>query len=305
MVILGGATTTAILQWAAMARSYGTTREAAARIEVLLTATPPVAGYGERPGPGPERGSVVASDVSFRWRSIDPAASAHLVLDAVAVRLRPGEHVALAGRSGSGKSTFAQLLARFMDPVSGAIAVAEHPLPEYERDGLARAVSLLPQDVSLFQETVRENLLLATDEPLDHDALWAALRIAHADDIVERLPEGLDTVLSENGRSLSGGERQRLALARAVIHPAAVLILDEAASQLDVLSERDVQDAVTGARGRRTTITIAHRLSTLLGAERILVLDEGRLVGDGVHSELLESCPAYRSLVLPQLEAAQ
>lgn len=305
VVILGGATTTAILQWAAMTRSYGTTREAAARIEALLTATPPVAGYGQRPGPAPEEGEITADDVSFRWRSIDPQASAHLALEAVTVRIDAGEHVALAGRSGSGKSTFAQLLARFMDPDTGTINVAGHPLPDYERHELARAVSLLPQDVALFQETVRENLLLATDDPLDDDALWEALRIAQADDIVARLPDGLDTVLSENGRSLSGGERQRLALARAVLHPAAVLILDEAVSQLDALGERDVQDAVEGARGRRTTITIAHRLSTLLTADRILVLDEGRLVGDGSHTVLLEDCPAYRALVLPQLEAGQ
>lgn len=305
VVILGGATTTAILQWSAMTRSYGTTREAAARIEALLSATPPVASYGERPGPDPEQGAIAAEEVSFRWRSVDPQASAHLALDAVTVRLRAGEHVALAGRSGSGKSTFAQLLARFMDPDTGAIAVAGHPLPDYERHELARAVWLLPQDVALFQETVRENLLLATDEPLGDDALWEALRVARADDIVARLPEGLDTVLSENGRSLSGGERQRLALARAVLHPAAVLILDEAVSQLDLLGERDVQNAITGARDSRTTITIAHRLSTLLSADRILVLDGGRVVGDGSHSELLECCPAYRALVLPQLEAGE
>lgn len=303
VVILGGATTVALLQWGAMTRSYGTTKEAAARIEALLAAIPPVRDYGARSVDELGDGSVDVRGVSFAWSRVDPQASSHLALRAVSAGVRPGEHVAIAGRSGSGKSTFAHLLARFMDPGEGTIAAAGHPLPEYGRHELARVVSLLPQDVALFHETVRENLLLATDEPVDDERLWEALRIAKADDIVLRMPAGLDTVLAENGRSLSGGERQRLALARAVLHPAAVLILDEAVSQLDVLGERDVQEALDDARATRTTITIAHRLSTLLSAQRILVLDEGRLVGDGTHTELLADCPAYRSLVLPQVEA--
>ena len=303
VVVLAGASTAGILQWAAMTRSYGSTREASARIHALLTAVPPVAAYGDAEAPAPNAGTVAVDDVAFRWSSVDPQASSRLVLDAIGAQLRAGEHVAIAGRSGSGKSTFAQLLARFADPDAGSIAVAGHPLVGYRRQDLPHAVSLLPQDVAFFPETVRDNLLLATDRTVDDDGLWEALRIAKADDIVARMVAGLDTVMRDNGRDLSGGERQRLALARAVLHPAAVLILDEAVSQLDVVNEREVQEAVATARSGRTTITIAHRLSTLLSAERILVLDEGRLVGTGTHGELLETCPAYRALVAPQLDA--
>jgi ABC-type multidrug transport system fused ATPase/permease subunit len=305
VVVLAAATTAPVLQWASMTRHYGTTQEAAARIEALFGAEPPVASYGDRPAPGPDHGTGAARSVGFSWHDVDPEASTRLAVEAVSVTVRQGEHVAVAGRSGSGKSTFAQLLARFVDPGAGTIDAAGHPLPDYARDELANVVSLLPQDVSLFAETARDNLLLATDEPVGDDVLWSALRAARADGIVEALPDGLDTVLADNGRSLSGGERQRLALARAILHPSAVLVLDEAVSQLDVLSERDVHDALTGARAGRTTITIAHRLSTLLAADRILVLDDGRLVGDGTHEELLAGCPAYRRLVLPQLEAAR
>ncbi|MFD3685150.1 ABC transporter ATP-binding protein [Nocardiopsis sp. NPDC058631] len=302
-IVLATMTTAPILQWAGMTRHYGTTGEAAARIEALLAARPPIASHGDRTAPEAESADVRVRDVAFRWSSVAPEASARLAVEALTVTVRPGEHVAVAGRSGSGKSTLAQLLARFMDPDHGGVTAGGSPLGEYSRGELPRVVSLLPQDVSLFQETVRDNLLLATDAPVDDEQLWRALRIAHADGIVERLPDGLDTVLADNGRSLSGGERQRLALARAVLRPAQVLILDEAVSQLDVIGEHGVQEGLAQARAGRTTITIAHRLSTLLGADRILVLDAGRLVGDGDHTELLHSCPAYRRLVAPQISA--
>lgn len=303
VIVLATATTAPILQWAGMTRHYGSTGEAAARIEALLSAIPPVAVHGPLAAPTPARGTVDADAVSFSWHSVDAEASARLAVDALTVTVEHGDHVAIAGRSGSGKSTFAQLLARFMDPVAGTITAAGHPLPDYSRAELASVISLLPQDVALFQETVRDNLLLATDADLDDAALWEALRTAHADEIVARLPDGLDTVLTDNGRSLSGGERQRLALARAFLHPAAVLILDEAVSQLDVVGEQDVHQALIAARQQHTTITIAHRLSTLLAADRILVLDHGQLVGDGTHEDLLEHCTAYRQLVTPQLDA--
>ncbi|MDT0331213.1 ABC transporter ATP-binding protein [Nocardiopsis lambiniae] len=302
-IVLATMATTPILQWAAMTRHYGTTGEAAARIETLLAAEPPIAAHGERSAPPEGDGAAHARGIAFAWSEVDPEASTRPAVRDLTVRIRPGEHVAIAGRSGSGKSTFAQLLARCVDPGRGDVTVSGGPLREYTRSALPRVVSLLPQDVSLFQETVRDNLMLATDEPLTDADLWRVLRVAHADAVVRRLPEGLDTVLADNGRSLSGGERQRLALARTLLNPAQVLILDEAVSQLDAVGEHDVQDALTGTRRDRTTITIAHRLSTLLHAERIIVLDEGRPVGDGTHADLLRDCPAYRRLVGPQLDA--
>lgn len=238
-------------------------------------------------------------------RFCTPEASGRAALRSVDVTLSPRSSVALAGRSGAGKSTLAQLLARFMDPSAGSITVGGNSLPSYSRESLAEIVSLLPQDVALFAETVRDNLLLAVDQPVDDETLWQALRLAEADEVVARMPAGLDTVLSENGASLSGGERQRMALARAVLHPATVLILDESVSQLDMMTEDDVHSALVTARPGRATITIAHRLSTLLRSERILVLDDGKLVGDGTHAELLEGCSSYRRLVLPQMLALE
>ncbi|WP_306367849.1 ABC transporter ATP-binding protein [Nocardiopsis sp. CC223A] len=262
---IGSATmaTAPILHWAAMTRHYGTTGEAAARIGALLTARPPVAAHGDLAAPPEEEGGRVRADgVAFRWSDVDPQASSRPALRDLTVHVRPGEHIAIAGRSGSGKSTFAQVLARCVDPGQGRVEVGGAPLPRYTRSALPGVVSLLPQDVPLFRETVRDNLLLATDDDLDDTDLWRVLAAARVDDVVRRLPEGLDTVLADNGRSLSGGERQRPAPARTLLNPARVLILDEAVSRLDAVGEHDVREAIAAARAGRTTITIAHRLTT-------------------------------------------
>jgi len=305
VVVLGVASTSAILQWTAMTRHYGATKEASARISRLLDAKSPLAGFGSTGLFSADRADVSADGVTFAWRDVDDEASDRKAVSEVTVTIEAGESVAIAGRSGAGKSTFAQLLARFMDPSTGVIEVSGTGLTDYTQDSLPTVVSLLPQDVSLFNETVRQNLLLAVDRVVDDNELWEALITARADALVRRLPGGLDAELSENGASLSGGERQRLALAQAVLHPAAVLILDEAVSQLDSLTESEVQDALNQVRAGHTTLTIAHRLSTLLRAQRILVLDDGKLVGDGTHEELIASCEPYRRLVLPQLRAFQ
>ncbi|MFY7066173.1 ABC transporter ATP-binding protein [Nocardiopsis changdeensis] len=302
-IVLATMATAPVLQWAAMTRHYGTTGEAAARIGALLTARPPVAAHGDLAAPPEEGGRVRAEGVTFRWSDVDAQASARPAVRDLTVRVRPGEHIAIAGRSGSGKSTFAQVLARCVDPGQGRVEAAGAPLPGYTRPALPGVVSLLPQDVALFRETVRDNLLLATDDDLGDADLWRVLEAARVDDVVRRLPQGLDTVLADNGRSLSGGERQRLALARTLLKPARVLVLDEAVSQLDAVGEHDVQEAIAAARAGRTTITIAHRLTTLVRAERIIVLDAGVPVGDGAHADLLRDCPAYRRLVAPQLDA--
>lgn len=302
-VVLATMATAPVLQWAAMTRHYGTTGEAAARIGALLTAPPPVASHGDLAAPPEEGGRVRADGLVFRWSDVDPLASSRPAVRDLTVHVRAGEHIAIAGRSGSGKSTFAQILARCVDPGEGRVEAGGAPLPRYTRTALPGVVSLLPQDVALFRETVRDNLLLATDDDLDDTDLWRVLEAARVDDVVRRLPEGLDTVLADNGRSLSGGERQRLALARTLLNPARVLVLDEAVSQLDAVGEHDVQEAIAAARAGRTTITIAHRLTTLVRAERIIVLDAGTPVGDGTHADLLRDCPAYRSLVAPQVDA--
>lgn len=296
VITLAAMTPSAILQWVGVTRHYGTTREAAARIAALVDATPPVdrTVRGRVPGAGPISADAVGA--SWTWPGGQTPA-----IDRVSVRIAPGERVAIAGASGAGKSTLASLLARFMDPETGEIRLGDVPLTSLGDEGLPDAVCLVPQDVYLFAESVRDNLALAATRPVGDRECWDALRTTLAADVVERLPLGLDTVLDAGGRDLSGGERQRIALARAVITGSRVLILDETVSQLDVESERDVSAALAQSGGR-TVVVIAHRLSTLLRADRIIVMDRGRVVGDGTHADLLSS-PAYRALVAPQLKA--
>jgi ABC-type multidrug transport system fused ATPase/permease subunit len=306
-VAVAASSPSAILQWISTSRHTGHTAAAARRIEQVLDAPAPLplatATDGTPAGTGGAPGDLVLEDVSFRWPGAPGPA-----LDRVTLRIGSGETVALAGRSGAGKSTLAQLLARWYDPESGRLVLDGRDLRTIPLPMLRARVRLIPQDPHLFAETVRENLLLAaTDEAheqrLDDAALWAALTDVGARDLVARLPEGLDTVLWDRGRSLSGGERQRLALARAALHPGQVLVLDESVSQLDTGSAAVIQDGL--ARVDRTTVVIAHRLVTLLRAPRIIVLEDGRIVGDGTHGELLDACPAYRALVEPQLRHAQ
>lgn len=306
-VAVAAASPSAILQWISTSRHTGHTAAAARRIEQVLDAPAPLplatATDGSPAGTGGAPGDLVLEDVSFRWPGAPGPA-----LDRVALRIGAGEAVALAGRSGAGKSTLAQLLARWYDPESGRLVLDGRDLRTIPLSTLRARVRLIPQDPHLFAESVRENLLLAAadeahEQRLDDAALWAALTDVGARDLVARLPEGLDTVLWDHGRSLSGGERQRLALARAALHPGQVLVLDESVSQLDTGSAAVIQDGL--ARAGRTTVVIAHRLVTLLRAPRIIVLEDGRIVGDGTHGELLDTCPAYRALVEPQLRHAQ
>ncbi|MFT4282651.1 ABC transporter ATP-binding protein [Microbacterium sp.] len=297
LITVAALTPSAILQWVGVTRHYGTTREAAARIEALLDAPDPVDRTGDALVAGSGALAARAEVVQWRW----PAAPRDAVCG-VTVTIDAGERVAVVGRSGAGKSTFAQLLARFMDPASGRIVFDATDARSLGVDGLADAVCLVPQDVHLFAETVRDNLRLATARPVTDEECWAALETTLAAETVRGLPEGLDSMLGAGGRSLSGGERQRIALARTLLTGSRVLVLDETVSQLDVESERDVSAAISRGSGR-TVIVIAHRLSTILRADRILVLDEGRLVGDGTHEALFSTVPAYRDLVAPQLRA--
>ncbi|WP_166348266.1 ABC transporter ATP-binding protein [Phytoactinopolyspora limicola] len=299
---LAGFTPAALLQLIGVTRHTGTTHQAAQRIAALLYAPTPVDRSGTATIPGTGTIGLTAHQVGFTWPG---TADGPPTLQDVNLRIAPGENVAVAGRSGAGKSTFAALLARFADPDDGEVQAGGTDLRALHPQAMAAAVGLVPQDVFLFHDTIRANLLLAVSEPegVDDDALWHALETAQIAELVRTLPDGLDAVVGERGAALSGGERQRLALARAILAGARALVLDETVSQLDVSSERDVRDALAADRTGRTTIVIAHRLSTLLGAERIVVLDHGRVVGDGTHHELLETCATYRELVEPQLAA--
>jgi ATP-binding cassette subfamily B protein len=223
-----------------------------------------------------------------------------MALDGLDVVVRPGETVALVGPSGSGKSTILRLLQRVHHPTDGRVLIDGLDLRTLEIATVRRQLGVVLQDVVLFNDSVAANI--AYGRPTAPRAeVEAAARAANAHEFIMQLPHGYDSRVGEGGRALSGGQRQRVAIARAILVDPAVLLLDEATAALDTESEHLVQEALRALRRGRTTLVVAHRLNTVRDADRILVIAEGRLVGDGTHGALLASCPMYADLVRHQL----
>jgi len=224
------------------------------------------------------------------------------VLNSISLQLPKGRTVALVGRSGSGKSTLAALLPRFNDEWQGELLVNKTPLQNFTLESLREQISLVNQNVVLFNGTIAENIAYGAMANASEEAIVQAAEAAHVMEFVSKFPEGLQTLIGENGVLLSGGQRQRIAIARAILKDAPILILDEATSALDTESERHIQDALSEVMKGRTTLVIAHRLSTIEQADMIVVMEDGKIIEQGTHVELLELQGAYSRFRMLQVE---
>lgn len=274
---------------------------AAERLGELLAAKPVVEERTDPlPLPSPGEGRVSFEGVSFSYPS-RPEAPA---LRDASFEIAPGEMVALVGPSGAGKSTIFNLLLRFYDPTTGVVRVDGVDVAKVRLADLRSRMALVPQDIAIFADTVAENIRYGAED-VSHDAVATAARIANADKFIEALRQGYETQLGERGVMLSGGQRQRLAIARAVLRDPRILLLDEATSALDAESEQAVREALERVMQGRTTFVITHRLATAQKADRIIVIDEGRIVEHGTHGELSRNGGLYRRLSELQLTAAE
>ncbi len=236
-------------------------------------------------------GAIAIRSISFAYPETETA-----VLKDVSLDVAAGQTVALVGRSGAGKTTLTNLIARFYDPTAGSISLDGRDLRDIELGSYRKLLGIVEQDVFLFDGTIRENISYARQRASESDILHAA-RSAAADEFIERLPSGYDTLIGERGVKLSGGQRQRLAIARAILADPRILILDEATSNLDSESERLIQQSLAKLMVGRTSFVIAHRLSTIINSDLIVVLDDGRVVETGTHEELLLRGGRYRDMV--------
>ncbi|CAH8217581.1 lipid A ABC transporter ATP-binding protein/permease MsbA [Vibrio aestuarianus subsp. cardii] len=237
------------------------------------------------------RGDIKVEDVTFTYQGNEKPA-----LSNVNFTIPAGKTIALVGRSGSGKSTIASLFTRFYDVDSGAIYLDEHDIRDYKLKNLRTHFALVSQNVHLFNDTIANNIAYAAEGEYSREQIEHAAKLAHAMEFIQTMPNGLDTMIGENGASLSGGQRQRIAIARALLRDAPVLILDEATSALDTESERAIQAALEELQKNKTVLVIAHRLSTIEEADEILVVDEGEIIERGHHAELIAKDGAYAQL---------
>src|ERR1700728_3587530 len=265
--------------------------------EILRVKSQITAPASPRALPQPARGDVSFENVSFAYPTRPDAA----VVEGVSLSVRAGEKVAIVGPSGAGKSTLFHLLLRFYDPAQGAIAIDGVPVRDADPREVRSRIALVPQDAVAFATSARENIRFGRPDATDAEVERAA-ELAHATEFIRRLPGGFEAQLGERGVTLSGGQRQRIAIARAILRDAPLLLLDEATSSLDAESETLVQTALEELMRHRTTLVIAHRLATVLSCDRILVMDQGRIVEQGTHASLVAAGGLYARLARLQFE---
>ena len=280
--------------WGEISQASG----ASERLFEILRIKPDIAAPANpRTLPVPSRGDVAFDNVRFAY----PTRPDHLAVDGVSFAVKAGEKVAVVGPSGAGKSTLFHLLLRFYDPASGTISVDGVPIREADPSAVRSRIALVPQDSAVFATSARENIRFGRPDASDAEVARAA-DLAHATEFITRLPLGFDTQLGERGVTLSGGQRQRIAIARAILREAPLLLLDEATSALDAESETLVQTALEELMKQRTTLVIAHRLATVLSCDRILVMENGRIVEQGTHASLVAANGLYARLARLQFE---
>ncbi len=236
-------------------------------------------------------GEINFDDVHFSYKDNDT----DIIIDGFSLRIKPGESIGLAGHSGGGKTTLSKLLLRFADIQSGVISIDGQDISTVTQESLHKAISYVPQEAYLFHRSLRDNIAYGKPDATD-DEIMDAVRRAHASEFIEKLPNGLDTIVGERGVKLSGGQRQRIAIARAILKDAPILILDEATSALDSASEKLIQKSLTELMKKRTSLVVAHRLSTIAKLDRIIVIDNGAIVEQGTHDELVALGGTYASL---------
>lgn len=234
-------------------------------------------------------GQITFDNVKFHYKGTEP------LFQNKSIEIKAGQKVGLVGYSGGGKSTFVNLILRLYDVTDGAILIDGQDIRDVTQDSLRENIAMIPQDPSLFHRSLMENIRYGRADSTDEEVIEAAKK-AHAHEFISTLPQGYDSLVGERGVKLSGGQRQRIAIARAILKNAPILILDEATSQLDSVTESLIQESLWELMQNKTTIVIAHRLSTLLHMDRILVFDKGKIVEDGTHSELLAKAGLYKSL---------
>ena len=271
---------------------------AADRLDELLKAEPTIkAPANPTPLPDPARGMLEFRSVEFRYPTRPDVSALH----DFTLQVRPNEKLAVVGPSGAGKSTIFQLAQRFYDPQAGSVSIDGVDLQRADPADVRARIAMVPQETVIFAASARDNLRYGNWNASE-DELWQAARDANAESFLRALPDGLDTFMGEGGARLSGGQRQRIAIARALLRSAPLLLLDEATSALDAESEKLVQDALERLMESRTTIIIAHRLATVRAADRIIVLDEGRLVEEGTHASLSAAEGLYARLARLQFD---
>lgn len=274
------------------------------RIYSVMDIEPEVQGGFKTISPNSVRGHLEFKNVSFSYQRDSQVQEGKMALHQINLTIEPGQTVALVGPSGAGKTTLLNMIPRFSDPISGQIFLDGIESRNLSLESLRSQMGLVPQDPFFFHDTVYNNLLLAKEKASQED-MEAACKAAQIHDTIVSLSQGYQTIVGERGYRLSGGERQRLAIARVLLQSPRIVLLDEATSALDTVVERKIQEALAFLLKGRTAIVIAHRLSTVLAADKIIVLDKGKIIASGKHQDLVQTNPLYKILYETQFSVPQ